>query len=94
MTPDVRSGARHRCYPPPSLCWLCCLFGGVVRGDTLLLILQDKLQLFEVELFRTRPVAVAQIGDTPASRLSAAISRFCATDQRRRRSPRVITSTR
>jgi hypothetical protein len=34
------------------------------------------------------------IGDTPASRLSAAISRFCSTDYRRRLSPRVITSIR
>jgi len=34
------------------------------------------------------------IGDIPASRLSAAISRFCSTDQRRRRSLRVINSIR
>ena len=32
--------------------------------------------------------------DTPGSRLSEAISRFCSTDHRRRLSPRVITSTR
>src|SRR5437764_10398403 len=30
----------------------------------------------------------------PGSRLSAAISRFCSTDHRRRLSPRVITSIR
>lgn len=35
------------------------------------------------------------IGDTPGSRHSAAISRFCSTEQRRRRrSPRVITLIR
>jgi IS66 C-terminal element/Transposase IS66 family len=32
------------------------------------------------------------IGDVPGCRLSAAISRFCSAVQRRRRSPRVITS--
>ena len=53
----IAVGCRYR---TPSLRWLCCLFGGVVRGGTLLLILQDELQLLEVELFRARPVAVAQ----------------------------------
>lgn len=34
------------------------------------------------------------VGVMPAPRLSATISRFCSIDHRRRRSPRVITSTR
>ena len=34
--------------------------GGVVFGGTLLLVLQDQLQLIEVELLRSRAVAMAQ----------------------------------
>jgi hypothetical protein len=44
----------------PSLRRFRRIFGGVGFGSTLLGILQDKLQLIEVELLRTRPLAVAQ----------------------------------
>ena len=39
---------------PPSLRRLRRVFGGVAFGGTLLRVLQDELQLFEVELLRTR----------------------------------------
>ena len=52
--------AVGRLGAPPSLRWLCRVFGGVVFGGTLLLILQDELQLIEVELLRTRAIAMAQ----------------------------------
>jgi hypothetical protein len=47
-------------YAPPSLRRLCLVFGGVALCGTLLLILENELQLIQVELFRTRTIAVAQ----------------------------------
>ncbi len=44
----------------PSFRRFCCVFGGGAFGSTLLLILQDEVQLFEVKLFRTPTEAVAQ----------------------------------
>jgi len=45
---------------PPSLRRLCRIFGSVAFGGTLLRILQHQLQLVEVELLRTRTIAMAQ----------------------------------
>ena len=52
--------AVGRLSAPPSLRRLCRVLGGFVFRDTLLLILQDKLQLIEVELLGTRAEAMAQ----------------------------------
>ena len=52
--------AVGRLCTPPSFRRLCCVFGGGAFGSTLLLILQDEVQLFEVKLFRTPTEAVAQ----------------------------------
>ena len=48
------------CGAPPSLRWLCRVSGGFVFRSALLLILQDKPQLIEVELLGTRAKPMAQ----------------------------------
>ena len=52
--------AVGRLCTPPSFRRFCCVFGGGAFGSTLLLILQDEVQLFEVKLFRTPTEAVTQ----------------------------------
>jgi hypothetical protein len=52
--------AVSRLCAPASLRRFCRVFGGVAFGGTLLLILQDELQLINVQLLRTRAVAVTQ----------------------------------